>query len=455
MSRPVPLARLQRVQQIQSRLSAALGVSNGVAVQAAAEPDAEGITTAELWLYGIVGSYWFGFSDKTVADQLRGLNVDHLTVRINSPGGDAIQGIAIGNLLRNHKAAVTVVVDGLAASSASIIAVAGDEVVMSPGSQMMVHDPWMFTLGNAKELRQDADFLDKQGANLAGVYAHETGGTPQAWRAVMTAEPDGTWYSADEAVAANLADRVGTVVAVGAAPAPPAPDPEDDGFDDLAARAAWDLEVAITPAARAAWGVTAPTPKTPDDNTAAGNANKEGETAVAFSDEQLTTMRQQLGVDADADEATILDALGEALAEQAEDPGSPAAPAAPSNPTAGLPDGVVAIDADVLAQLQAGAAAGEAAGERQRVADRDAAITAAFRAGKIAATSREKFEAAWDKDPESTRAILDSLTPGLIPVAEVGHESEPGSLGAGIEISDAELDAFAASLGISKEALHG
>jgi ATP-dependent protease ClpP protease subunit len=235
VTRPVPLARLERLQEIQSRVSAAVGAGLGAVLSAVPEPDAAGKTSAELWLYGVVGGYWFGFSDKTVADQLRGLSVDHITVRLNSPGGDSIQGIAIGNLLRNHKATVTVVVDGLAASAASIIAIAGDEVVMSPGSQMMIHDPWFFTMGNAKELRQDADFLDKQGANMAGVYALEAGGTAETWRAVMTAEPDGTWYTADEAVAAKLADRVGTVVAVGAAPEPPPVDLEDDEHRGLRA----------------------------------------------------------------------------------------------------------------------------------------------------------------------------------------------------------------------------
>jgi ATP-dependent protease ClpP protease subunit len=300
VTRSVPVARVQRLQQIHShssRLASAAGARNGAVLSAATDPGDDGTTSAELWLYGVVGGYWWGFNDKTVADQLRGLNVDQITVRLNSPGGDSIQGIAIGNLLRNHKAAVTVVVDGLAASAASIIAIAGDEVVMSPGSQLMIHDPWFFTMGNAKELRQDADFLDKQGANMAGVYALEAGGTPESWRAAMTADPDGTWYSADEAVTAKLADRVGTVVAISAAPEPPPVDLDDED-DEMAARAAWDLEVLITPAARAAWNVRAEAGPKPPSPTGPGSVTptQEGESAVAFSDEQLTAMRQQLGL---------------------------------------------------------------------------------------------------------------------------------------------------------------
>lgn len=452
MSRPVPMARLERLAQIQShssRLASAAGARNG-AVAAAVEPAEEGQTSsAELWLYGVVGGYWWGFNDKSVADQLRGLNVDHITVRLNSPGGDAIQGIAIGNLLRNHKATVTVVVDGLAASAASIIAVAANEVVMSPGAQFMIHDPWFWTVGNAKELRQDADFLDKQGLNMAGVYAREAGGTVDTWRAVMTAEPDGTWYSDEEAVTAGLADRVGTVVAVSAAPEPPEVDLDDED-DEMAARAAWDLDVLITPAARAAWQASAATPTLkPPPASAAGSIETEGGSAVAFSDEQITTMRATLGLSETADEAAILAAVNAVVEESLDE--------RPPTVTPKIPEGMSLVDSAVLSDLQAGVAAGRTAATTLATQERDREIGAALKAGKIAATSREKFEAAWDKDAEGTKAILEVLTPGLVPTAEttVGHESEPSALSDDIDVSDAELEAFAASLGTTKEALRG
>lgn len=448
MTRPVPVARVQRLEQIQaraSRLASAAGARNGAVLAAAPEPSDEGQTSAELWLYGVVGGYWWGFNDKTVADQLRGLTVDHITVRLNSPGGDSIQGIAIGNLLRNHKATVTVVVDGIAASAASIIAIAGDKVVMSPGSQMMIHDPWFFTMGNAKELRQDADFLDKQGANMAGVYAHEAGGTPEQWRAAMTADPDGTWYSADEAVEANLADEVGTVVAISAAPEPPPVDLDDED-DDVAARAAWDLEVLISPAARAAWNHGARAAHKPPTASAGGSTHTEGGSAVSFSDEAATTMRQKLGLPESADEATILAALDEALAERAE-------PAAASTPQ--IPEGTVLVDQAIWDQTQKNAAAGAGAAKTLAVQERDRVINQALKDGKIAATSRDKFVEAWDKDAVATRAILDSLTPGVVPTSGVGHESEPAVLGADIEVSEAELNAFGASLGLNAADLKG
>lgn len=433
------LARVDR-QARASALANAIGARNGAVLAEVPPPTDEGQSSAELWLYGVVGGYWWGFNDKTVADQLRGLDVDQITVRLNSPGGDAIQGIAIGNLLRNHKARVTVVVDGLAASSASIIAIAADEVVLSPGSQMMIHDPWLWTAGNAKELRQDADFLDKQGANLASVYALR-GGTAEEWRAAMIAEPDGTWYTADEAVSNKLADRIGTVVAIGAAPEPPPVDLDDED-NEMAARAAWDLEVLIAPAARAAWNPRAHKPPTA---SAGGTTPTEGGSAVAFTTEQMTNLRATLGLPESADEAAVVAAINAVVEESLEE----RAPAT----TPQIPDGMALVDSAMLQQLQAGAAAGQTAAATLANQERDREIGAALRDGKIAAASRERFEEQWGKDPAGTKALLDVLTPGLVPVAEIGHGNEPEAATA--SINDAELAVFAAQLGLSKEDLDG
>lgn len=428
MTRPT---RSERLRQIQSR---AFASSRAGAVLAAAPAAGEdGTTSAELWLYGVVGGYWWGFNDKTVADQLRGLVVDQITVRLNSPGGDSIQGIAIGNLLRNHKANVTVVVDGLAASAASIIAIAGDEVVMSPGSQMMIHDPWVYTVGNAKELRQDADFLDKQGVNMAGVYALEAGGTAETWRAVMTADPDGTWYSADEAVAANLADRIGTVVAVSAAPEPPPVDLDDED-DEMAARAAWDLEVLITPAARAAWSASSSLPKNPRPQSAGGNTQPEGAAVVDLNDQQITALREQVGFPADADADTIVAAVTEALTERADDPPTP--PAGPQ-----IPEGHVVIPAAKLADLEAGAAQAVATALKLATEDRKKFLDSVRT--KYVPANRAAWEKEFDRDPEGTRAHF-AQAPEIIPVAELGHEN-------GADSQQSEDDAIMATLGFVEQ----
>jgi ATP-dependent Clp endopeptidase proteolytic subunit ClpP len=153
------------------------------------------------------GGDW-GVSAKEVATVLDSLDpsVAELKLHINSPGGEVFEGLAIMNLFRQHPAKVTAVVDGLAASAASFIAASADEVVMSPNSELMIHDAWGLGLGNAADMRARADELDHLSNNIASVYAAKAGGSAADWREPMIAE---TWYSAEEAVAAGLADRVG------------------------------------------------------------------------------------------------------------------------------------------------------------------------------------------------------------------------------------------------------
>lgn len=182
--------------------------------------------TAEIYIYDEIG-YW-GVTAQDFVRQLTALDVAEVDLRLNSPGGDAFDGIAIHNALRNHAATVTVTVDGLAASAASVIAMAGDRVVMGHGAQMMIHDASGITLGNADDMREMADLLDSMSDNIAEFYADRAGGDVSTWRDAMRAE---TWYNASEAIAAGLADE--------AAPARGSdPEPADQ---QVAAR--WDLSV--------------------------------------------------------------------------------------------------------------------------------------------------------------------------------------------------------------------
>jgi ATP-dependent protease ClpP protease subunit len=150
---------------------------------------------------------WFsdGVSAKDFSAQLAGVR-GALEVHINSAGGDVFDGISIGNAIRGHKGVVTTVVDGLAASIASVIAQAGHERVVQPGSMLMIHDAFGGCVGDAAEMAKMAETLGQVSDNLAGIYATRAGGTQESWRAAMK---DETWYTADEAVAAGLADRVG------------------------------------------------------------------------------------------------------------------------------------------------------------------------------------------------------------------------------------------------------
>lgn len=150
------------------------------------------------------GPFGGGLSARAFAEQLAGIR-GAVRCHISSSGGDVFDGLAIFNSLRAHKGRVTTVVDGLAASIASVIALAGDERVARPGSMYMVHDAFGVCVGNEAEMAKFAQTLGQVSQNLAAVYADRCGGTPAAWRDVMRAE---TWYTADEAVAAGLADRV-------------------------------------------------------------------------------------------------------------------------------------------------------------------------------------------------------------------------------------------------------
>lgn len=132
-------------------------------------------------------------------------DVEEIRLRINSPGGEVFEGIAILNALRAHPARVVTTVDGLAASAASFVAMAGDEVVMGRNTEMMIHDAWGICIGNAEDMRDLGRRLDHISDNIASIYAGRAGGTTAQWRKAMLAE---TWYSAEEAVDAGLADRV-------------------------------------------------------------------------------------------------------------------------------------------------------------------------------------------------------------------------------------------------------
>jgi ATP-dependent protease ClpP protease subunit len=159
----------------------------------------------ELLLYGFVGdSFWEeGFTSRDVIDALAEVGRDaDLTVRINSGGGYAYEGIAIYNALANHKGKVTVQVDAVALSAASVIAMAGEEIRMLSGSLMMIHDAAVITIGNADDHEVSRQMLDKMSAQIASIYADQSGKAADAIRASMKAE---TWMTAEEAVAEGFA----------------------------------------------------------------------------------------------------------------------------------------------------------------------------------------------------------------------------------------------------------
>jgi len=164
--------------------------------------NADGV--AEIVLYDVIDRLW-GISAKTIYDQLKELdNINTLRVRINSSGGSVFEGMAIYNLFKSHEARVVVVIDGVAASMASIVAMAGDEIEMGEGAYLMIHDPLGYVRGVSEEMRDMADLLDKMRDQLIGIYARRTSqsvGQIQEW---MKAE---TWMTTDDAIANGFADR--------------------------------------------------------------------------------------------------------------------------------------------------------------------------------------------------------------------------------------------------------
>ena len=150
--------------------------------------------TAEVSIYDEVGA--FGVTAKEFANSLQGLGNRRLTVRIHSPGGDVFQGNGIFNALRRHKGGVDVAIDGLAASMATVIAMAGDTRSMAENAMFMIHNPISFTAGSADELRKESDLLDDIKETFITVYASRTGLSREKLSEMMDYE---TWMNAYEA----------------------------------------------------------------------------------------------------------------------------------------------------------------------------------------------------------------------------------------------------------------
>jgi ATP-dependent Clp protease protease subunit len=159
---------------------------------------------AEIAIYDEIGA--FGLPAKAFLDELKALGpVAELTVRINSPGGSVFDGVAIYNALKRHPAAITVWIDGIAASIASMVAMAGDEVVMPENAMLVLHDPSGLVAGTAADMRATAEALDRMKTGMVAAYREKSGRDDAEIEALLAAE---TWLSAAEAVELGFADRV-------------------------------------------------------------------------------------------------------------------------------------------------------------------------------------------------------------------------------------------------------
>lgn len=200
-------------------------------------------SNTDLYIYDEIS--WYGITAMDLVRELMMIETDTITVRLNSPGGNVWDGIAIKNALLTHKASVNVIVDGQAASIASVIMLAGEQITMMPGSRLLIHDASTVCFGTATDMLECAELLEEVNAEIASMYAKRTGKPAAFFREAMSAGTTnmGTRYDADSAVELGLADAVGdeSTKTSGPSVVPTAPD-GGGGFWDKATK----VELVVT-----------------------------------------------------------------------------------------------------------------------------------------------------------------------------------------------------------------
>jgi ATP-dependent protease ClpP protease subunit len=361
-------------------------------------------TVATIRMYGPIdswGGFW-GISAKDMGVVLDALpdSVTQIVLRINSPGGEVWEGLSILNMLRAHKATVTAVVDAIAASAASFVAAGCDEVVMSPGTQMMIHSPSGGAWGNAVEMRKIADVLDGIEASIVEIYTAKAG--EKDWKTLLA---DDTYLTADAAVELGLADRVAVI--------PDAGETSTVGEDDemvLTVPDGDDVEDRIALVARIPHRAAARSHNLPSSSEPGQPTRKE---PLDMSDILKAGLRTRLGVTDSAvlTDEQLLAVVDEVLAEQT---------------SSSTPAGTVLIDSAILTGLQADAALGRQAHEDQATARREAIVNSAMEDGRIAPASRDAWLDMLAKNEEGATSLISSLAKnGAVPVIETGTSDEP------------------------------
>lgn len=374
-----------------------------------------GGTTADVYLYDMIDSWWGVDAARFVRD-LEALDVETINLWVNSPGGSVYDGVAIMNALRRHPANVVATVDGLAASAASFIIQAADEVIMGRGTELMIHEASAICWGNAADMIDMAGHLDRISGTIAGIYAERAGGTADEWREAMVAE---TWYTAEEAVKAGLADRVDGKEAepdatnrfdlsiFAHAGRSNAPAPAVNTSHERRPGLSLVNGSALTAATHLATKATTEPPAEPKENT---HPQEEG--TDTMSDALTQGLRERLGIPAaaDLDDNGLLAAVDEALAENEAPAPAPQAPA----------PGTVVLDEAQYTELRNAAAEGRAAREQQLADQRAALVDNAVQDGRIAPARREHWLNALTADPGAAE-VLNGLEKGLVPLAPAGY----------------------------------
>lgn len=375
--------------------------------------------TASVEIYDDIVPF-FGVNAADFRNELKALGdgIETIDLHIHSRGGNVYEAVAIMNTLRQHDAKVVTTVDSIAASAAGFIAVgASDELIVAENAEIMAHLPWVLMIGDANEMRKTAERLDQIGKNVASIFAEKAGGTLDEWMQVLT---DETWWSAQEAVDAGIADRVLKA-------------PKRKAAAKSGAKNQFDLSV-FNHAGRS----HAPAPRNPQahNETPPGDkpeAEKGKEPTVALSESAL----KKLGLDADADDSAInaaIEALNASTTDGPEDDtddgdddtdtgaDQPAADASAEQVTAAAAKfGLQVVDQAVYNQLVADARSGAEARAQQVREANDRVIAEALNKGKIGPASSKKWREELDKSPETVKALLDSMPENSLPVVEIGH----------------------------------
>ncbi|MCG5431230.1 ATP-dependent Clp protease proteolytic subunit [Mycobacterium sp. MYCO198283] len=370
---------------------------------------------ATLHIYDVIGADLFfgGVDVNECVALIEGLDDDtELDVRINSPGGAAWDGLALANAIMRHPGKTTTHVDGLAASAASLIALAGDDVVISKYGQMMLHNARGGLYGTAEELTAAAKQLDKLNGSMAAFYADRAGGDTAVWARAMKRE---TWYDAAEAKDAGLATEID----------------ESGKRDEVEAAAAASIAKAAA-LFKYAGRQAAPAPSARVEDGPTGPDTKGG-ASVATS----KTVLDALGLPEDATDEEVTakiaelnkggDGTGAAGGAQPDDDKVDAAEVKQLTDAAAKL-GLTIIDPGTLAALQANSELGAKAHAKLETQRITAAVDAAIGLGKIPPARRDHFVALMRADEVGTTKLLAEIpAETAVPMTELGHAMTPAA----------------------------
>lgn len=365
--------------------------------------------TAEISIFDEIGG-WFGLTVKQFKqdfDAVKGAK--HLKVLLNSPGGDVFDGMAVYNLLSGYREKISVEVLGVAASIASVIALAGKELVMGEGSYLMIHNPWGVSVGGASEMRKTADLLEKIAGQLATIYTNNSYLDRQKVQAAMNEE---TWYTAPEALEAGFADRV-----------------EDHG--QIAAMAFDFSKYQYRKLPQGLAAQQAPLDLQPETTNAPAASGGENHTQGGESMKTLEEILAALGELGVEEMAKITDEHRELVTRifQIAIPEPAPAPQADAQVQELTAKAVLLEERVSLLAAEKQELEQELANVRaeRHVAAREALMAQALEAGKITPKNRAAWEKQFDADPEGTRGLLEAQEP-VVDMRVLGTAAGGGEL---------------------------